>query len=213
MKTTGLLLLLVFFDLCAAQTPNALDVIKTKDLLEQFHRETLSAVSTDPENSVTRVIARIKPTAELRVLFDRHDRAVLELGPFWADVCRAVGAAMCVPGLIRDLGDSDARVKAFACENLAVLKPESAVASLKSALKDTQIVPGYAGSPGVAVFAAQALASYGYADGIDSMLAHAEREGGDWPLSYKRIFERLSGRKFPTDLRLARMVSRSPEGA
>ena len=200
MKAIALLVLLLFPGLGAAQTPSVLDVIRTKNLLEQFHRETISAFRTPREHSVVRTIARLKPAAELRTLYDRHDPSVLELGSFWATVCRAVDPDMCVAGLIPDLKHSDPRVKAFACENLEVLKPQSAVAPLKAALKDTETIPGYSGSPSVAVFAARALASYGYADGIDLVLAHAERQGEYWHLSYEDIFERLSGRKFPRDL-------------
>lgn len=204
LKTTGLLLLLLFPGLGAAQTPNVLDVIKTKTLLEDFHRETISAFRTPPESSVVRQIARLKPGAELLVLYDRHDESVLKLGPFWARVCRAVDPAMCVAGLIRDLRDSDARVKAFACENLAVLKPLSAVAPLKATLKDTETVPGYSGNPPVALFAASALASFGYADGIDFLLDQAEKDDKYWHVSYETTFQRLSGRKFPRDLQLWR---------
>ena len=203
-KSTGLLFLLLFPGLGAAQTPSVLDVIRTRNLLEQFHRETISALITPPESSVLREIARLKPAAELRILSDRHDPSVLKLGSFWAQVCRAVDPGMCVTGLIQDLKDSDARVKAFACENLAVLKPPSALAPLKAALKDKETVPGYAGHPPVGLFAASALASFGYADGIDLMLAQAERLGNFWHLSYESTFEQLSGRKFPGDLQLWR---------
>jgi hypothetical protein len=157
-----------------------------------------------PEQSVMREIERAKPVAELRELSDRNDRSVLALGGFWARVCTAVDPSICIPDLIRDLKDSDPQVKAFACENLGILKPPSAVTPLKEALKDTEIVPAYAGSPEVAVLAAQALVSFGYADGIEVMLAHAEREGSDWSLSYKKSFGQLSGEKFPKDLRVWR---------
>jgi len=203
LKATTLLVLMLFGS-CTAQTPNESSLIDTKKLLERFHRETISAVMTAPKDSIVREIERLKPTAELRTLYDRHDPSVLILGSFWAEVCQAVGADMCVPRLIRDLRDSDARVKAFACENLEILKPPSAVAPLTDALKDKQAVPGYLGNPDVAVFAAQALAAFGYADGIDSMLAHAEREGRDWYLTYERTFQQISGQKLPRDLKLWR---------
>jgi len=159
---------------------------------------------TAPADSAVQEIAQLKPTAELRTLYDRHDPTVLILGSFWANVCQAVEPGMCEPGLIRDLKHSDARVKAFACDNLGILKPPSAVAPLTEALKDRAEVPGYLGKPDVASFAAQALAAFGYADGIDSMLAHAAREGDEWYVTYERTFQQLSGQKLPRDLKLWR---------
>lgn len=204
MKAIALLVLLLFPGLRVAQTPNVLDVIRTKNLLEEFHRETINAFRTPPEQSVVRTIARIKPAAELRILYDRHDPTVLELGSFWARVCQAVDDDMCVAGLIPDLKHSDPRVKAFAAENLAVLKPPSAVAQLKAALKDTEVVPGYMAGTPVALFAASALASYGYADGVDFLLDEAERQGKYWYVSYEKTFQRLSGQKLGRDLELWR---------
>lgn len=201
--TVWLLLMafLAFGQECFAENSNEVSLNNTKMLLKEFYRETISSSRISPENSVLRKIERVKPRSELLTLYDRKDPSVFILGSFWAQVCQSVDPSICIPGLIRDLKDEDAKVKAFACENLSVLKPQSAVMPLRAALEDHEIVPDYSGNADVSLFAAIALASFGYADGIDLMLDRAERQGEYRYLTYENIFEQLSGQKFPRDLK------------
>ena len=173
----------------------------TKQLLQEYRTETLSSDINPSKPSVLGEFRKLKPEKELLLLYRQRDKTVLDLGgTFWGIVCKEVNPSAFVPSLIKDLNHNDPRMRAFACDALGYLDEQSPVPYLKEKLEDKIIVPGYAGNPPVAVFAASALAFLGHPDGIKILLAHAENDPEYWHIWGLPHFKWFSNKDFGKDL-------------
>lgn len=172
----------------------------TLKLLDEYYRETVQSVDDPGKPDALDKLRRMKPVAELLSLYAQRNEGVLRLrGEFWATVCVAVGPAAFVKPLLASLRDRDPRWRSLSAEALGALREEAAIPDLLALLGDGETVPGVAGEPTVAVFAASGLAKLGRPDGVQLLLSHAAANK-HWPLMFLDDFRGLSGQDFGENL-------------
>lgn len=187
------------------RSPSDARLDSTRQLLKDYYREINASVLADEENSALRKLGREKPIEELLTLYMQKDDSVLTLGGvFWAGICTAVGPGSFTKELTKGLEDEDPRWRAFACEALGAMKEHAAAIPIRRLLDDHEVVPGYWGSPSVAVFAASSLASLGHDDGALILIDYIDRSHY-WPPKYVSQLKELSGKDFGRNTRAWRL--------